>query len=118
MARAVDLKALRSLTPQAAGQSLYRARKQLDVHLHEGPIGTLRTDTHRGRDTSSERPTTSELIANACRASSSSATTVACTKDKTEAVRRRCAITSEADLPDALGLNIGMPSQARSQRTA
>jgi hypothetical protein len=50
MARGVDLTTLRSVTPQMAGTAVYRARKQLQVKPHQGPIETVRTATHRGRD--------------------------------------------------------------------
>ena len=50
MSRARDLTALRETTPESAANSLYRARKQLRVHVHKGPIVTVRKARHRNHE--------------------------------------------------------------------
>jgi hypothetical protein len=45
-----DLHDLRTLTPDAASQALYRARKRLAVHAPAGPVATRRTAQHGRHD--------------------------------------------------------------------
>ncbi len=47
MSRAKGLTALRDTTPESAANALYRARKQLKIHVRKGPIETVRKARYR-----------------------------------------------------------------------
>ena len=50
MARQTDLASARETSVAQAAEYFKRNRRALKVHVHDGPLKSLRTETHRGRE--------------------------------------------------------------------